>query len=775
MCAAVQNAAPETHATITATLLVPSGTGPIQVAGGASTIMASSQTSTEGSAKTDAATIIPHMTMTTAAPPASTAANTATSTSASASSASASASNVPDLNTAQIAGISVGIAATLGLAVGLIFLARSVWKRNFGDMESFLSPQKRESKGFGMLKSNQNSPRVLQISAPIHGTPIDMAFRRPGDFQRPMMSKPETIGRVPFPLRSATATTLQDARAQSPTSTDQLSKTYIPYRPGGGQGLPKPALTVSIPQDPSQNRQTARTLLSSRDSVMTEFQEDGEGEDLGGANIWRPPHSDPQSSTTYYVADRYGNWVKSNKERDSELPELPSAMNEAKSARDMDAATGFPAADRVVPDLTANQVSKLTPAQRRAPATRLGPPIEFKDRGQAPRSSSVYSPFSTPRSVVAEPGNPVRPHLLPVAPLAAPQRASAAGTKGHDPSKRQMSKHGNRQNKRRSLDSATTISSSVAEDNNGAGAANDGDPQDGLSPVVESPHTPLSLGQSRAAYAEPLAAAPESTRRRDQHGHKQLPTPPKRVQPSLTLFPRPPKNEAGGPLPPSDLGQPSSTRGVADVGSPLEAQRNRAAAQVSARAPGLNPNPLRNPAAFKTGSPEMRAGSAPPESERQRRPSPLNQHQPYQQRHRCGSSWQLQQQLPHQRSTQPGPPAVPGRDCLASTASQERLGPTGLPDRNFHSPASSTKTAAASSVGSSSVLLTKRLGAESAAALTLRGDLGGRSTQRVKWQRDQESPESRGQGSVAASAAMPGWLPKLTPTRRGGDLFLNVQ
>ena len=35
--------------------------------------------------------------------------------------------------------------------------------------------------------------------------------------------------------------------------------------------------------------------------------------------IWRPPPSDPLSATTYYVADRWGNWVLSNRSRDSEM------------------------------------------------------------------------------------------------------------------------------------------------------------------------------------------------------------------------------------------------------------------------------------------------------------------------------------------------------------------------------------------------------------------------------------------------------------------------
>jgi hypothetical protein len=685
MCSGVQNAAPETHATIVATLVVPSGTGPVQVPGGGSTTVASLQTSIQGSTS-DAATITPVITMSTTASPS----GTATSTSTSASSASASTSNGPALNTAQIAGISVGIAATLAFAVGLIFLARCVRKRNFGDQESVLFKPKRESKGFGMLKSNQNSPRALQISAPIHKTPIDMDFRRPGDFQRRIVPKPQIIGLALSPPRSATAT-VQTSRAETPTGVKQHPGPYIPYRPGV-LGLPKPALSLSIPQEQSQIQKEARTLQSSRDSVVTEFQEDGEGESVGGSNIWRPPPTDPQSTTTYYVADKWGNWVLSSRDRGSGImAELPGAMNEAESERVMDAATGFPV-DGTIPNPDGSQMSKPVLAPQKISETGLGPPIEFKDRERAPISSSVHSAFSIPHSVAAGHGNPLSSALPAVVSMAPAQQGSAAAMKGQGLSRGRKSIHGSRQNKRRSQDSATTISSSVAE-GDGEGGAIGVDPQDGLSPVVESPRTPVPSGRSPTTYPRPPSAARETPERRSQQGYKPLPTPPKGQQPTLTLFPRPARNGYVSPPRLNSLGQPNPTLGVADV-SPLTAQtrRNPSAAQSSAkakqqftRAPGLNPNPLRNPSELRTGSPES----------------------------------------------------------VDSTGS--------------------------------SFLLTKRLGADRAATLTLAEDFGAQSARRVKWQRDQEAPGFIGQDTAAALPATPSWLPKLTPTRRGDDLFLNVQ
>ncbi|KAJ9142232.1 hypothetical protein NKR19_g7305 [Coniochaeta hoffmannii] len=577
------------------------------------------------------------MTMSTTTSPAS----TTTSTSIGSSSASDGTNNGPALNAAQIAGISFGIAATLGFAVGLIFFARYVRKKNFGDQESVLFRPKRESKGF----------------------------------------------------------------------------------------------------EPPQKE--LRTLQSSRDSVMTEFQEDGEVQSARGSNIWRPPPTDPQSTTTYYVADKWGNWVLSNRIRDSRIHEHPGAMSSKESERP------------------------------------TGPPHVFNDREEAPGSSSVYSAFTNPASVAAGSGTSWPSGTLPLASVMPTQEGSAAGTKGgHDQSKKPKSRSGSRQNRRRSQDSATTISSSVAEENDDRTGMN-ADPQNGLSPVVESPRTPVLSGRSPVSY--PPFATPETPERRRGQARKQSQAPRTGLPPALTLFPRPARNDHAS-LPLVNLqGQPSPTLGVVDV-APLKVQRRPPAGQLSStagqrltRPPGLNPNPVRNPAEFKTGSPEMRSGSAPPESERQRHPSAPHQNQPYQQHHRRDSSLQLQQQranLEAQPSTRSGFNPPHGRDNFGPSVSQGQLGPPWLPERILISPASATTSGSVDSTGSS-FLLTKRLGADRAAALILGEDVGGK--RRAKWQRDQGDPGLAGREAPAALPDTPGWLPKLTPTRRGDDLFLNVQ
>ncbi|KAB5577592.1 hypothetical protein GE09DRAFT_1260286 [Coniochaeta sp. 2T2.1] len=772
MCATVRNAAPATHPTIVATLVIPSGTGPVQVPGASQTVNSSQTSATISTSQT--VSITPALTTSSTTSPGS----VTTSAAAAPTLPADSGRRGPPLKTAQIAGISVGIAATLGFAIGLIFLARCVRKRNFGDQESILFKPKRESKGFGTLKSNQNSPKTLQISAPIHKTPIDMEFRRPGDFQR---QAPETIGLALSPPRDMRAAASdRAAHSEGPVTVKQPPKAYIPYTPVGGT-LSKPALTLTIPQDAGQPQKEARVLQSSCDSVMTEFQEDGEGESVAGSNIWRPPPTDPQSTTTYYVADKWGNWVLSNKDSDSKLAELPCDINRTKAERANDDVPESPV-DRTVPTTGQFPTSKprSMPQTDAAPA-RLGPPIQFKDREQATPSSSIYSAYSLPRSVAPGAGNPLPLTGAPA--VRVTQQDSGKAAKGLDASKRRTSRRGSRQGRRKSQDSATTIASSVAELDEQTSAI-EGNLLDGLSPVVESPRTPVSAGRSPVTYPKLPGTGGGAPERRWEQANKQLPSPPK-AQPALTLFPRPSRNDHLSPSPATKSGQTAPGLGAVNI-SPLRLKQNPptglipgATRQQPLRGPALNPNPIRNPAEFKTGSPEMRSGSAPPEGERQRRPSSLHKHHPYQQHHhRRGSSLQLQQQQqrqqPYQPSTGPGR-SLGEQDSSGFSSSQEQTSFSGLPDRILISPASATTSGSVDSTGSS-FLLTKRLGADRAAALTL-GDavVGKQSARRVKWQREQGGSDFVGHDTAAALPSTPGWLPKLTPTRRGDDLFLNVQ
>lgn len=758
MCLGVKNAAPETHATIVATLVVPSGTGPVLVPGGGSSTTAPSTVLTTATAPSPTSVTLSITPVLTASP---TSSPTSTSSSQPSTSTAASTGGAPTLNTSQIAGISVGIAATLFFAIGPIFLARCIRRRNYGDQEAGFYKPKRESKGFGLLKSNQSSPQVLQISAPIHKTPIEMEFKRPGDFRSQQRVGQQGIGLAISPPQSLM---VQSTPGRSPNSAGlglrQPPKTYLPYRPNErtspGQPSPpsnKPTLTLSIPQEPSPPVKQQRAMLSARtrDSVVTEFQEDGEGESVGGSNIWRPPPTDPQSATTYYVPVG-GNWVLRTKSQNQsqnenqEPVELSSPVNRTKAERALDVLPDSPTettATGWVP-----QIPKQTQRQglpKKPSATKLGTPFQFNARTQ-PRSSSVYSNFSLPQSAAPGPGNSLPPLPAPQTYSALMRENGAGGFKPQlgKPQPRPKSKrYSGRPNRQGSQDSATTIASSVAEPFREEEGMID-ELQDSLSSVVESPRTPISPGKSPVSYPRIPIPSPGQgmVERRRQDGIQQQPNPtsPRAAaqhQPAFSLFPRdnlpPPPTLGSGPP-----GQPSPTLGLGLVGiSPLKTRANNPSQPQNTRPTHLNPPP--NPAAIKTGSPELRTGSAPPEGQKQR----LQPHQ-----HRRQSSLQSLSQS-SQQSQQPErrPTAHP----LQTTLPNFRL-------------TDATPISATSSGTSSSWLATKRLGADRAAALAFGDDIASRK----KWTRD-------GRDDGKELPATPGWKPKLTPTRRGDDLFLNVQ
>lgn len=91
-----------------------------------------------------------------------------------------------------------------------------------------------------------------------------------------------------------------------PTPLSPPQPTHQPTRPNLTVAIP-PTVTVTKPK-----RASTASNGNGRDSIVTEFAEDGEDmttSALGSALIWRPPNTDANSATTYYVADKWGNWV----------------------------------------------------------------------------------------------------------------------------------------------------------------------------------------------------------------------------------------------------------------------------------------------------------------------------------------------------------------------------------------------------------------------------------------------------------------------------------
>ncbi|KAK3328374.1 hypothetical protein B0T19DRAFT_189126 [Cercophora scortea] len=769
MCGNVANAASRTHPTIVATLVAPSGTGPLVVptvtATATSTTTTSSVTSNTATPTFSAPTVV-----------ASTATPSQTAS-----------SSPPQLTSAQIAGISLGCAAVVAFGVLLVVLARCVRRRRFGDPESGFSKMS-DSWSFGRKSnSHPSSPHMMQISAPIHNPPATLDFRRP---------PPGAIGLAVSPHRAEMA--VSNATRTNPALRTPLSTMVLPQpprmqTPTRDPSPPKPALTLAIPKAPTA---TVAAPTNARDSIVTEFAEDGDPDSLPGTSIWRPPPTDPQSATSYYFADKGGNWILRNKStRKPELGqipatpelELPSPQDKTKAERAQDAYAGFS------PNAA---VSPLRVPSKSAQA-KLGSPIAFKDQRKDRRVSRPYSTVSGPL-----PFTPESADRIPAS------KQTAAAPDGFfvmtkdtrelvgGKTKRRASRRASR---RVSQDSATSIESGAA------GSGDDDimeDEQENLSPVVESPG--IEAGRSPVSYPKI---------RHQNEGQSLMPG----NAPGFSMFPPPPRRE--------DLNashQPSPTLGAAvvvDIGP-----------KRLMNVPTLNPVPNRNPGQLRTGSPETRVAV---EQQRQRPPQQRQQPQQHrhrnEQRHSSVGYWdepqpqaerrrpspayelpaendsqqnyrappkqqqyqQQQQQQQQQRRQAPRP-----EHASQSNARHEHWRPPQPPkpqpqQQNQRVPQQMQSqyrpTQQIPDVGQSK-LLAKRLGAEKAATLALGsgGQIPVRKT-RDGWARESIGPPNLTPGASENKTASdryvdlemppitPGWVPELTPTRRGDDLFLNVQ
>lgn len=514
MCVGVANAAPKTHSTIVATMIVPPGTAP------------SSTTSTTSPAR-DLTTSVPAPSVPDVVTP--TPATTAPSDTGAAvapETDGAAVESKPRLNPAQIAGIVIGCLAVIVFGILLVFLAKCVRRKRFPDTEAAGGFTKmRDSLSFGGRKSAANSPPQLQISKPMVDPSLNLVGY-PWQTTTPMAGTtqvaPSQRSRTPQPLGvglalsphrrapSADAATIRSVQRSTPAlvlTPPRHSRTQTPKIENVMQQQQRlPTLTLAIPAaGPKKLPVPPPVASNARDSIVTEFAEDGEGESATGtaSNIWRPPPTDPQSATTYYSADKNGNWILRNRKSELVEPplpavpmpppaavtanaELPSPEDQTKSER-AQGFSGWFSPGAVVPPLR---------VPSREHATKLGSPIAFRKAKedqpqpqpqtlQAPsrrdiRTSSVYSPYPNgPVSILPGPSNP----------LPAPStRTTPAPTKSRRRSRRNSRGAGGR---RLSTDSSTSIESAAFNE--------DGD-EDDLSPVAESPVSPISPGQSPVSY-----------------------------------------------------------------------------------------------------------------------------------------------------------------------------------------------------------------------------------------------------------------------------------
>ncbi|KAI0184330.1 hypothetical protein EV127DRAFT_239688 [Xylaria flabelliformis] len=772
MCSGQDNALPNTHATLTATLVIPpSGTPsllPPPTSSKTTLITSSTSTSTRTTSRTT--TSMPSITATPSSSPAttsmvmtsfltssptvsstlsSTSISTSISTSSSTSSSTTSPTSLPvsepspttRLAPAQIAGISVGVAGAIAIAVGAIILARCLRRRRYPDADSEKGFLENNDSTGGFDSFGPRNSHIFHISPPLFRT----SQYHPDVVPRPAPPAPQVVQPEP-PIqynnidRDAIGLAISRPRSLIPPrpspkihspamSTPRLVEAPLERKPSKLLP-PRPALTLNIPSQavtpgaPSSQGPLTKDRASTLTN-MTAFA-DLDLEAAEGEQTWRPPPTDPLSATTLYVADKYGNWVLSNNHRRSQVAQVVEAA-------ELDTYTPLTKS----PAEKQEETAKMAAAISAATTLPRAPPPAFLSQDPTnwtySQSSSLYSQPSSGRQ-------------------------SGRRNSGRNSGSRSRKGSGTLvMNRSDSKASATTIQTSST------GGREDGFPYENdiarlsqLSPVKESPSP--ATGRSRVTY----------------------PKIPGRLDGATIRFVPPPKRPDFAS---SRYEQPSPTLGVANPveGSPsayprpLNPRRNerqfaptqRTGSGFTPERPNVEVFPLQDydyPDEVPRSRPYPRLDFAPTQPAESYRYMDSRQRDPFSTPSpKFGSTFT------------PSPPSTEKRQERSLTPPQPKIMDRGRPHIASQRVESGTSFQTVSSTTSS--LLAKRLGSDRAAALAL--DPNGKKAQ--KWRRQGNdgnllSPDAILLGSPRGTLPQtPIWQPKLTPTRRGGDLYLNVQ
>ncbi|KAK8042226.1 hypothetical protein PG993_006749 [Apiospora rasikravindrae] len=608
------------------------------------------------------------------------------------------------LGTAQIVGISVGVGGAVLLALAAILLARCMRKRRYQnfDQEGFITVNGRDSMG-GMSAgaiSNRRSrlsmatarlTKIFHISPPVHN---------PQSRQEPQFSPRKhsfkidrnTIGLAISRPRSETISRNSLLARPQPTLQRQPSR-LLPPKP---ERPPRPNLTLNIPSRKPVASGSSQPPPTDRTSTMTNVTgfADLDTEAPEGA-IWRPPPSDPQSATTYYVADKWGNWVLSNRTRRSELAQVaePAELDTYTPLTKSPAEKREEEAKAMAAAISA---AALVPEKRRS--RRASRPGQGSADNNAPRRASSYYMQGSPAAGRS---------------LTRPSGASGTGM-ADSVSRKRMDRKGSKD----SRGSATTMDTSSSY-----GPYDEDSPVEpevgrlsSLSPVMESPSP--TTGRSPVQYPKIHAA--------QLHG--------------IAAWPAEPHLGRRDSRPRLAVRLSSSPESAA----PLAAAARRAGAVSSGDNVGLWVLPR-----AQTQTPTVPYFSSAPA--------------------------EYQSAGLHAGRTTPRKGAEPPR-----LDTRQPLRPHHI--SSFVSPVSAAETTSSAT----SSLLAKRLGNEKAATLSL--DNGPNRKPGGPWRRQGGGPNDPGllspdmaSGGAGMSTprtrlpATPTWQPRLTPTRRGDDLFLNVQ
>ncbi|KAI1380960.1 hypothetical protein F4677DRAFT_205841 [Hypoxylon crocopeplum] len=727
MCSTVKNAVSNTHSVLTATI---AGTAD----GGAGSIVLSSMPT---AAPSDAVPTSPQSGTTTSLPTPTTTNTGPTATTTDGTAAPSSSPASGSLTTAQIAGIVAGVAGTILITLVAILIARCIRKRNYPDLEDGLLPMdddRSKSAASGSKKSGRLviSPPFRRFSNPQPEPQLPQAYRTLPPHPPPPPPKPPTPLTPPIPYLSPNPNqeTIGLAISRSLNTTPSTLPDVPVARPPSRLLPAKPALSLKIapprpppPEPLSQPQATVTRVVSSqtphtdRASVLTNMTgfADLDTEAPEGDQIWRPPPSDPQSATTSYVANKWGHWVLNNNSHQSEIAQVTEAA-------ELDTYTPLTKSPIEKREEEAVAMAAAFSAATTLPE-RPQPAFLSEDRPNKTlnRSSSVYSQASA-----------IRHNSRVLA------------------SRNNSSRRGNgfkitRSDTNMSHDSVTTINTSSS------------------SPLDEE-EFPLELENSRLSQLSTVMETPSPTTGRSPVKYPKIPG---------RFNIEPPRKPDFGSLPP---GQPSPTL--------------KGAALPSSDKESPYPQPLKPRRPQRPQIPDMDDLPKPPRLDQSRPPiqSPVSRFSPRvpnieapAQNSRYPERLQTPPMQTFGSGFSPNPPSIdkfPTPSPMSSRSGKDEVRPHVARAISPLSIAtiSSGNTGNSGASGASS-LLAKRIGNDKAAALALFPGVG----KKERWRRhggqgNMLSPEDAGFSSSKGTLPnTPTWLPKLTPTRHGDDLYLNVQ
>ncbi|KAL7926227.1 hypothetical protein ACQKWADRAFT_177294 [Trichoderma austrokoningii] len=574
------------------------------------------------------------------------------------------------------------------------------------------------------------SGAVMSGAIPASSSPTVPATREQTTTKQFAQTRNLTPPRIVLPSPSLDS---PRGKPQSP-----LLKLIIPKK-----GAFKPFVPIPIPN-------------TRHDSSTTEFEEDGRTSLSPGGQIWRPPSAEPLSAAPYYVADKNGNWRLGDPRRAQEIAELEASISPLTAG----------------PRSAAVDLEFVKVATRRE-ATKAAAKIRAAEQSREDSLGMRMAPEKTIRAVepslssdeeIQEQEQPYAPRPLFNNNLTVPRRLS---------SHRRSSTRSLTRPRITSTDSNVTAFSTTSTEEDSEPRAPPAMEQVGsLSPVVESPRSPRPRrGQSPTQYPKIPASLTATT------GNLNI------------------------EMATSKGGNAAAAAAAAAAVSPTQKSSNfrapLAAATMSSN-DGKSKRPMASsPNAIMAGSPRMKmqpnASSSrpypPPPQQNQQMPYRLPPHPsayrpnidpsgyPYQTRLSAFNQGPMayapqQDRYPRQQQQQQQQAFYPPSSATSS------FYPSDIPQIHHHPLL--TRTSASTHISSSSAadsLLAKRLGTSRAADMALlpvpQPAMTASSSQN-KWLRQgqYQQPSTPEMPSPAELPATPVWKPRLTPTRRGDDLYL---